>query len=112
MVPEEFDCEHCGACCHQRSGTILVEASDLVRWKRAGRTDLLDAVEPGHFGLDAFKMKDGACTHLGTTENPAACRIYPDRGTVCRAFEAGSQQCREFRRDRGIEPPLERQPRA
>ena len=54
--------------------------------------------------MQAFKMRDGHCVHLGTPEEPAACRIYPDRATVCRTFEAGSQQCREFRRERGIDP--------
>lgn len=98
-----FDCEHCGACCHQRPGTILLEPQDLLRWKRDGRRDLLDAVAPGHFGLDAFAMRNGACVHLGTDTNPAACRIYPDRATVCRTFTAGSQQCLEFRREHGVE---------
>lgn len=98
-----FDCEHCGACCHQRPGTILIEAEDLNRWKRAERHDLLAAVEEGHFGMQAFKMVGGACVHLGRADNPAACRIYPDRATVCRTFEAGSRQCLEFRRERGID---------
>lgn len=97
-----YDCEHCGACCHQRAGTILIEPQDLLRWERAGRHDLLEAVEPGHFGMQAFAMRDGHCVHLGTAGNPAACRIYPDRATVCRSFEAGSQQCLEFRRARGM----------
>lgn len=110
LGPEDFDCEHCGACCHQRPGTILVDPQDLLRWRDAGRTALLDAVEPGHFGSQAFKMRDGHCTHLGTPDNPAACRIYPDRATVCRTFEAGSAQCREFRRDHGIEPPAAKSP--
>ena len=97
-----YDCEHCGACCHQRPGTILIEPEDLLRWRRAGRQDLVEQVEPGHFGMQAFKMKRGACVHLGTAENPAFCRIYPDRATVCRSFRAGSQQCREFRREHGL----------
>lgn len=99
---ETYDCEHCGACCHQRPGTILVETEDLLRWRRAGRQDLVSSVEPGHFGMQAFEMKDGACVHLGSADNPAHCRIYPDRATVCRTFRAGSQQCLEFRRDRGL----------
>ena len=32
-----------------------------------------------------------------------ACSIYEVRGTTCREFEKGSWQCREFRRDMGIE---------
>lgn len=106
MSESVYDCEHCGACCHQRPGTILLEPADLLRWQRQGRQDLIDATEPGHFGSRAFAMHEGHCVHLGVAGNPAACRIYPQRATVCRTFEAGSQQCLEFRRDRGIPEPL------
>jgi hypothetical protein len=102
----ELDCLTCGACCFQRPGTILVSERDLVRWKRAARTEILERLEPGHFGQMAFAMGDhGACVHHGTPEEPHACRIYADRSTTCRDFEAGSWQCLEFRRDRGIDPP-------
>jgi Fe-S-cluster containining protein len=103
----ELDCLACGACCYQRPGTILVSEHDLVRWKRGGRTDIVEGLRPGHFGQMAFAMTDGgACVHHGTAGEPHACSIYPDRGDTCRDFEAGSWQCLEFRRDRGIDPPL------
>jgi Fe-S-cluster containining protein len=107
----ELDCLACGACCRQASdGRILVPEQDLVRWRRQGRTDLLDQLVPGHFGEMAFAFtEDGACVHLGTTASPNACSIYPDRGTTCRDFEKGSWQCHEFRRDAGLEP---RRPRS
>jgi Fe-S-cluster containining protein len=102
----ELDCLTCGACCFQRPGTILVSERDLVRWKRAARTDILERLESGHFGQMAFAMADnGACVHHGTPDQPHACRIYADRSETCRDFEAGSWQCLEFRRDRGIDPP-------
>lgn len=102
----ELDCLSCGACCRQASdGRILVPESDLVRWRRQGRTDLLDALVPGHFSELAFASDaKGACVHLGTREHANACRIYEDRGTTCREFERGSWQCLEFRRDAGIDP--------
>src|SRR5690606_21482131 len=72
---EVFDCLTCGACCYQRPGTILVEAADLVRWRRIGREDILAELEPGHFGQMAFKMAShGACVHHGTDEEPHACQ--------------------------------------
>ncbi len=74
-----------------------------MRWRRLGREDIARAVQPGHFGLDAFATRpDGSCVHLGTGEEPNACRIYDVRGTTCREFERGSWQCLEFRRDFGI----------
>lgn len=80
-------------------------AEDLLRWKRAGREDLVAELVDGHFGELAFKSTaEGACVHLGTNDSPHACRIYEDRGTTCREFERGSWQCHEFRRDAGLEP--------
>jgi Fe-S-cluster containining protein len=101
----ELDCVTCGACCYQRPGTILVSERDIVRWKRSGREDILSLLEPGHFGQFAFQMgPHGACVHHGNPEEPHACQIYPDRSDTCHDFEAGSPQCLEFRRDRGLEP--------
>lgn len=104
---EELDCLACGACCRQASdGRILVPEEDLVRWRRQGRSDVLDHLVPGHFSELAFAATpEGACVHLGTEASPNACSIYADRGTTCREFERGSWQCREFRRDMGIDPP-------
>lgn len=99
-----FDCLTCGVCCRQASdGRILVPEEDLVRWRRGGRDDLADALVEGHFGERAFPATpEGACVHLGVPGQPHACAIYPIRGTTCREFEAGSWQCREFRREAGL----------
>ena len=97
----ELDCLRCGVCCRTgRDGRILVVADDLVRWRRAGRADLCEQLQPGHFGEPAFMTRsDGSCVHLGTDESPNACAIYELRGATCRDFEPGSPQCLEFRRD-------------
>ena len=102
-----FDCRACGACCRQASdGRILVPAEDIVRWRRAGREDLVAELVPGHFSELAFPSRqDGSCVHLGTAHNPNDCSIYADRGTTCREFPPGSWQCLEFRRDAGIPNP-------
>lgn len=77
-----------------------------MRWRRIGRSDVAEAVQPGHFGEVAFATReDGACTHLGTAQSPNACAIYEIRGTTCREFERGGWQCLEFRRERGIGSP-------
>jgi len=100
-----YDCLECGACCRTGSdGRILVDEQDIVRWKRAGRSDLVRALQPGHFGQMAFATRgDGACVHLGTPTHSHACCIYDVRGTTCREFAVGSWQCREFRRDAGLD---------
>ena len=100
----KLDCLTCGACCFQRPGTILVTEADSERWRESKRLDIIENLEPGHFGYQAFKMSPkGCCVFHGTAEHPHACRIYEERAEVCRAFESGSAQCHEFRRDRGIE---------
>ncbi|HMJ11405.1 MAG TPA: YkgJ family cysteine cluster protein [Polyangiaceae bacterium] len=103
-APLALDCRACGACCRQASdGRILVPAEDIVRWRRAGRHDLIDRLAPGHFSELAFESRsDGSCVHLGTAQSPNDCGIYADRGTTCRDFEAGSWQCLEFRREAGL----------
>jgi Fe-S-cluster containining protein len=101
----ELNCLECGACCFQRPGTILISDADLVRWKRTQRDDILAQLDEGHFSQMAFRMgANGACVHHGTESEPHACRIYEERGDVCREFAADSPQCHEFRADRGLEP--------
>jgi Fe-S-cluster containining protein len=103
-LDDELDCLACGACCRTGAdGCILVPEADIVRWKRAGREDLVAQLQPGHFGEMAFATRsDGACVHLGTADAPHACQIYQDRGTTCRDFVKGGWQCLEFRRDAGL----------
>jgi Fe-S-cluster containining protein len=107
------DCLTCGACCRTgHDGRILIPDDDLVRWRRIGRLDIANNVQPGHFGLAAFATTEGgSCVWLGTAQSPNACQIYVDRGTTCREFEAGSAQCHEFRRDAGLEAKLSVHPR-
>ena len=84
-------------------GRILIPPQDLVRWKKQGRHDIAQAVQPGHFSMHAFATRaDGSCIHLGTEDSPHACSIYEVRGTTCREFEKGSPQCHEFRREHTI----------
>lgn len=94
-------CQQCGACCHQREGTILVTEEDVEQWRRTGRTDMLASLTEGHFGQMAFAIgPSGACVHLGKPGAPNQCSKYDVRATVCREFQAGCPQCLEFRRDR------------
>lgn len=97
---EPLDCATCGACCRAGEGSMLLVDEDLVRWRRAGRADLAQRTAPGHFGLVALPTTaEGACVHLGTPAGRSLCAIYELRAEVCRAFQAGSWQCLEFRRD-------------
>lgn len=103
-MDDGFDCLECGACCRTGAdGRILIPPEDLSRWKRTGREDVAEAVQPGHFGMVGFATTPtGACVHLGTEASRNACQIYEIRGTTCRDFQAGSAQCLEFRKEFGV----------
>lgn len=103
-MAEDLDCLTCAACCRTGTdGRILIPPDDLMRWRRIGRNDIAEAIQPGHFDMVAFATHDdGACVHLGTVESVNACQIYEIRGATCKDFEKGSPQCLEFRRDAGL----------
>lgn len=104
---EPLDCTRCGACCHAGEGHILISADDLIRWRRKGLDAIADHTDEGHFGERAFPVSAaGACVHLDTSRGLTVCQIYEDRAEVCRAFQAGSWQCLEFRRDHGLTPRI------
>lgn len=73
---------------------MLVEANDLIRFRRAGRHDLATRLAPGHFSLPALPTDDsGRCVYQGTLEHTHDCSIYELRPQACRDFEAGSPEC-------------------
>ncbi|WP_170229629.1 YkgJ family cysteine cluster protein [Polyangium fumosum] len=97
---EPLDCTRCGACCEAGPGNIPLTEDDLVLWRRAGRQDLAERVDEGHFGMMAFPTThEGACIYFTRPEGRSICSIYAERASTCREFQAGSWQCLEFRRD-------------
>lgn len=98
----KYQCDSCGVCC---SGVLMVEAE----WLDARREPrLLDADVSGkRFSLDVLE-EDGRCVILAATKpcpflgSDNRCSIYPTRPNSCVAFEAGSEQCQEVRRERGL----------
>jgi Fe-S-cluster containining protein len=85
---------------------VLVSANDIVRWKREGRSDILDGLVEGHFSEQAFpSLSSGACVHLGKPGHPNDCSIYETRSETCHALVPGSLQCLCYRRMAGIPGP-------
>lgn len=104
-IPE---CLTCGVCCAyllivnvRRADTPpLKEYWDVIADGDANDV-VIERVLPRN-------LDDGRCKHLGGELGKAiACDIYPNRPDVCRAFEAGSDRCHEYRRIYGIEPKLD-----
>lgn len=87
----QLDCLACGACCHHME--VPLEDDDMIRFKNAGRHDLLKSPHvvrrKGKLFLPVHR-KHGRCHKLG---EDYACSIYEIRPDPCRNFPAGSEGC-------------------
>lgn len=82
-------CQSChGACCRVWDVTFDPDYERVP--KKLSRT-----AGPGCFGHGRMMVRaaDGACVAL----EDGLCTIYEDRPTLCRDFEAGSDECDEAR---------------
>jgi Fe-S-cluster containining protein len=104
-MPEQYDCQTCGACCVDTTGThgyVRLTGREADSFRRLG---LPVVEEPGESFLGTQRDADGrdVCAALGgTVAGPCSCSVYPSRPWVCRAFEAGGMACREARRTVGL----------
>lgn len=116
-----FDCQSCGACCcnplenraagyfeyvqvHERDALSEPEHSDL----RARLTFTNDKGEV-HLLLTPHEQR---CVALkGSLGRNVRCEIYDLRPTGCRRLEAGSERCRQYRLERGVDQPRRHQRR-
>lgn len=105
-----YDCTRCGACCcnpdvNRRRGLwnyIQVEKTDRLLRKPdlVRRLVVLDDDGIPHMKLD----RDQRCVALrGTVGKRVTCTIYPYRPTGCRLVQPGDAECRQARRERGVE---------
>ena len=106
----EYDCTRCGACCHLPDAHRVLDATDYVEVRPSDELSrnsklvrrfvvLNDAGEP-HMRMDGSLR----CAALrGTLGRSAECVIYEERPAGCRRFEAGSDRCQQYRRERGVD---------
>ncbi|MDG1241525.1 MAG: YkgJ family cysteine cluster protein [Opitutae bacterium] len=98
--PTKYDCTQCGACC--RSFPIFASEADAMREPaiRQEARALPEYLQAEGKAYQLFPLPFHArCPYLKEDE---LCRIYESRPSVCRRFEAGSEQCIEARRRQGI----------
>jgi uncharacterized protein len=108
--PLALDCEACGACCCNSAPNraarfrdyVEVTASDAL-WKRQERLFHLAVLNPA--GETHLKLvgREQRCVALeGTVGKQVGCAIYRLRPTPCRDLQAGSVECLERRREKGL----------
>lgn len=101
------DCVKCGVCCKfALIVPITLEDSErLAEYISITADDWDEEIE-----IDRSLPRDaesGYCVHLAVgTPDTVGCKIYDERPSTCRDFEAGSDRCHEYRRIYRIEPQL------
>lgn len=109
MALTQDDCQRCGACCtnpdqNRAEGYAwYVEVEPDSRLLRVDdlrkRYVVFDGDGVPHLRLDP----SGRCAALrGKLGKSVSCAIYADRAPGCRRVEAGTPECLEMRRQRGI----------
>ena len=83
--------------------------SDLDRFERSPNLLQLTVIQnpSGAAGQWRFMRRDektSQCVALEGGLRNCRCTIYDQRPTLCREFEAGSEDCLEARRRHGIDP--------
>ncbi len=82
---DPFDCQTCGACCVE-AGAVMIDDEDDVP------TSLIQHV--ANLRCMATEGTSFRCAALlGTVGRSVACGIYAQRPSVCRSFDAGSDEC-------------------
>jgi Fe-S-cluster containining protein len=95
-----YECDCCGACCETfpvrvsladgvREPRIAQEALVLPRWQQTAEY---------HYALHPLPFCDG-CLLLSQDKK---CTVYATRPDVCRGFLAGSEECQEARKRKGL----------
>ena len=104
MLDADYDCQSCGACCIEAGAVILAEEDDVpVRLVQHVANLRCMVTEGTSFRCAAL---------LGTIGSAVSCGIYERRPSVCRSFDAGSDECLSAREamalkraDLGSHPP-------
>ena len=106
-----YDCVACGACCYNPDENREIDYIDYIevahddrimrKSELVRRLVVLDDDLIPHMRLSHHQRCAALTGRLGVK---VACSIYHDRPASCRSFEAGSKRCKQYRRERGIDP--------
>ena len=93
-----YDCQRCGACCYGPEDYVSVSATDLLGMSRQTRARLVIRTGERRY----LRMLHGHCAALRARQGHYSCRIYSERPRPCHVVEAGSRECIDARRRRGV----------
>jgi Fe-S-cluster containining protein len=103
----QLDCLACGACCFGPDDYVAVTEPDLDRMSKEARGRFVHrgkaARQSDRRGRRFLRMVNGHCAALHARQGHFSCRIYKERPTPCRVVEAGSRECLDARRRRGLD---------
>ncbi len=94
----QYDCLSCGACCYGPEEYVAVTGPDRDRMPAQIASRYVVRRAERLF----LRMLHGHCAALHARQGHYSCRVYGARPTVCRIVEAGSRECLDARRRRGL----------
>jgi Fe-S-cluster containining protein len=107
------DCQSCGACCMpDEAGDVYVDLAedDVLRLSPAFRqravVDLRATTGDPWLSLRTKRDDEGHCVCIalqGTIGARVSCSIYERRPDGCRDYQPGTTDCRQARRNAGLE---------
>jgi uncharacterized protein len=108
-----FDCQACGACCHQFD--VLLAPAEEDAFEANPHLRGLTVLHRLSSGMELRFMKragdasssEGRCAALGGELGACTCTIYAQRPHLCAEFEAGSDECIKARKKMGFAAPPE-----
>ncbi len=105
-----YDCQTCGACCcnsDQNKAEKFIDYVEVLKRDKLRKHERLlhKLTVPNDKGERhmILRGREQRCIALeGKLGESVSCTIYELRPSACRKVEAGSKECRDRRRERGI----------
>lgn len=97
-------CQTCGACCAAFRVSFYWAETDAHPLGTVP-AQLTQAVNPHYVCMNGTERNPVKCVALdGEVGQQVSCRIYAQRSSTCREFEAGSEVCNQARQRYGLPP--------
>jgi len=104
MPPKDFKCKQCGNCCLNLYDAFSTCAADqdIKMWEREWRYDILEWVDPIHFGDDEciYDIWISPVTHDDVKRCPWLRKLPNQDKYICRIHDVKPEHCRAYPRSR------------